>query len=260
MQNASMSGSAKFGGTMYGTAPTAKARWPSRRRKPGGYGMQARPPRRPRRAETRKAVLKGAAPKAAQARRAAPRSSSVHWLSPTGGSPGSMNTCMASARANKVPRPRHGTVRRPQSRNNDAERRLSVGHARADQHPDAAREKTTSMASTKGKDWACCAVAMAPRALSVHCVCGVTSTSLVLLADPTINEPEQVLPLEAKHGASVRAWFRMSKSESTNGASRARDCTGAPSWSSKSRPTAKARYADLQTLLDNSGWIVRRKQ
>ncbi len=88
----------------------------------------------------------------------------------------------------------------------------------------------------------------------------VTSTSLILLADPTINEPEQALPLEANTVQAIPGLVQNVEKRIDKWGLAGKGLYWSPELVFEVTPDGEARYADLQTLLDNSGWIVRRKQ
>jgi hypothetical protein len=106
--------------------------------------------------------------------------------------------------------------------------------------PTPKREPPKSLASTQGKDWAVIRQGRGTSGVTRPVRMRVNGNQLVLLADPTINEPEKVIPINNDTGAGDSPiWCNRSRSASTSGASRARDCTGAPSSCSKSRPMAR---------------------
>ena len=171
-----------------------------------------------------------------------------------------MNTSMASAAAQQGATPttrQYGDLNQKQPMSSDGYPSDTPAPINT---PTPPRETAKSLASTKGKDWAMIRRGNGTSGIVRPLRMRVTSTQLVLLADPTINEPEQVLPLDSATVQVVPGLVQGVEKRIDKWGLAGKGLYWSPELVFEVTPDGEARYADLQTLLDNSGWIVRRKQ
>lgn len=126
--------------------------------------------------------------------------------------------------------------------------------------PTPKREPAQSLASTKGKDWAVMRNGNGRSAVTRPVRLRVNGSQLVLLADATANEGEQIIPLYGDTGQAIPGLVQSVEKRIDKWGLAGKGLYWSPELVFEVTPDGEARYADLQTLLDNSGWIVRRKQ
>ena len=126
--------------------------------------------------------------------------------------------------------------------------------------PIAKRQPLESLASTKGKDWAVMRNGNGRSGVTRPVRMRVNGNQLVLLADPTINEPEQVIPIDRDTGAAIPGLVQSVEKRIDKWGLAGKGLYWSPELVFEVPPDGEARFTDLQHLLDNSGWIVRRKQ
>lgn len=122
------------------------------------------------------------------------------------------------------------------------------------------RPNPKSLAETKGKDWAVMRNGRGTSGVTRPVRMRVNGNQLVLLADPTINEPEQVIPMYDDTGAAIPGLVQSVEKRIDKWGLAGKGLYWSPELVFEVPPDGEARYTDLQHLLDNSGWIVRRKQ
>jgi len=88
----------------------------------------------------------------------------------------------------------------------------------------------------------------------------VNGGQLVLLADATANEGEQVIPIYGDTGQAIPGLVQSVEKRIDKWGLAGKGLYWSPELVFEVTPDGESHYADLQTLLDNSGWIVRRKQ
>jgi hypothetical protein len=122
------------------------------------------------------------------------------------------------------------------------------------------KRDTKSLASTKGKDWAVMRNGNGRSAVTRPVRLRVNGSQLVLLADATANEGEQIIPIYGDTGQAIPGLVQSVEKRIDKWGLAGKGLYWSPELVFEVTPDGEARYADLQTLLDNSGWIVRRKQ
>jgi hypothetical protein len=122
------------------------------------------------------------------------------------------------------------------------------------------KREAQSLAATKGKDWAVMRQGPGTSGIVRPVRMRVNSAQLILLADPTINEPEQVIPMYDQTGQAIPGLVQSVEKRIGKWGLAGKGLYWSPELVFEVTPDGEARFADLQTLLDNSGWIVRRKQ
>ena len=126
--------------------------------------------------------------------------------------------------------------------------------------PTPKREPAKSLASTKGKDWAVMRNGNGTSPITRPVRLRVNGGQLVLLADATANEGEQVIPIYGDTGQAIPGLVQSVEKRIDKWGLAGKGLYWSPELVFEVTPDGEGRYADLQTLLDNSGWIVRRKQ
>lgn len=122
------------------------------------------------------------------------------------------------------------------------------------------REKPKSLASTKGKDWAVMRNGNGTSGVTRPVRMRINGNQLVLLADPTINEAEKIIPIYNDTGASIPDLVQSIEKRIDKWGLAGKGLYWSPELVFEVTPDGESRFTDLQHLLDNSGWIVRRKQ
>lgn len=126
--------------------------------------------------------------------------------------------------------------------------------------PTAKREPPQSLASTKGKDWAVMRNGNGTSPITRPVRLRVNGNQLVLLADATVNEREQIIPIYGDTGQAIPGLVQSVEKRIDKWGLAGKGLYWSPELVFEVPPEGETRYQDLQTLLDNSGWIVRRKQ
>ncbi len=261
MQNASMSGGAMSGGAMSGSSTSSTgangqgtggqgSASQAVAGQTGGYGMQG----------------SGSPGSGAQGSGSPGGTSQQFGSAGTGQagsgqtSGGSMSTSVASAAGQQGATPttrQYGDLSQKQSMPSDG---VISDTPSPINTPTPPRETTKSLASTKGKDWAVMRNGTGRSPITRPVRMRVSGGQLILLADPTANEPEQVIPLYGDTGQAIPGLVQGVEKRIDKWGLAGKGLYWSPELVFEVTPDGEARYADLQTLLDNSGWIVRRKQ
>lgn len=261
MQNASLSGngpsSAGTNSSGQGSTGQGSAGQASMGQSGGGYGMQGAAANG---SGTSAAASGGSGGSSAQSGGGSPGGSSQQFGSassgqPSGGSQGG-GTPSADQMAAAPTTRQYGDLSQKQPQPSDGVPSDEISPINTPTPP----RESKSLASTKGKDWANMRHGTGRSAITRPVRLRVNGSQLVLLADATANEGEQIIPIYGETGQAIPGLVQSVEKRIDKWGLAGKGLYWSPELVFEVTPDGEGRYADLQTLLDNSGWIVRRKQ